>query len=163
MIKLKFIYKIIIAALIFAAALTINGCNSDVQENKEIEQRTEQSAEQSDDSAYSKALKNGDYTCEVTLSGGTGRATIESPTKLTVSDNGICAQIKWSSPNYDYMKVDGTMYMPVNTEGNSVFVIPVRAFDEPVSVIADTVAMSEPHEIEYTIIFSSKGITDNAQ
>lgn len=35
--------------------------------------------------------------------------------------------------------------------GNSVFVIPVAALDTPLEVVADTVAMSKPHEIEYTI------------
>ena len=51
--------------------------------------------------------------------------------------------------------VDGTKYLPSSTEGGSVFEIPVSAFDEPVSVIGDTVAMSKPHEIEYTLTFRS--------
>ena len=67
----------------------------------------------------------------------------------------MTADIQWSSPNYDYMIVDGEKYLPVNTEGNSVFQIPVTAFDEPLTVIGDTVAMSTPHEIEYTITFHS--------
>ena len=52
-----------------------------------------------------------------------------------------------------YMIVNGEKYLPVNTEGNSVFEIPVDSFDKPLDVIADTVAMSKPHEIEYTIHF----------
>ena len=44
--------------------------------------------------------------------------------------------------------------MPVNTEGNSVFEIPV-VLDAPMQVIGDTVAMSTPHEIEYTLTFHS--------
>ena len=51
------------------------------------------------------------------------------------------------------MIVDGEKYLPVNTDGNSVFEIPVLIFDEPMTVIGDTVAMSKPHEIEYTITF----------
>ena len=56
--------------------------------------------------------------------------------------------IEWSSPNYDYMIVDGVKYLPVNTEGNSVFEITVKSLDASIDVIADTVAMSKPHEIE---------------
>ena len=53
------------------------------------------------------------------------------------------------------MIVDGEKYLPVNTEGNSVFEVPVTALDEPVTVIGDTVAMSQPHEIEYILTFHS--------
>ena len=68
------------------------------------------------------------------------------------------ASIVWSSPNYDYMIVDGEKLLPVNTEGNSVFEIPVASFDTALDVIAYTVAMSKPHEIEYTLAFDSSTI-----
>ena len=74
---------------------------------------------------------------------------------LTVSKGTMTATIRWSSPNYDYMIVDGQKYLPVNTEGDSVFEIPVSMLDEPIEVIGDTVAMSKPHEIEYTLTFHS--------
>ena len=96
---------------------------------------------------------DGEYTCNVTLEGGSGRATVESPAALTVADGKMTATIVWSSPNYDYMIVDGEKYLPTNTEGNSTFVIPVAALGTPLSVTADTVAMSTPHEIEYTLTF----------
>ena len=96
---------------------------------------------------------DGTYTCEVTLEGGSGRATVESPAALTVADGKITATIVWSSPNYDYMIVDGEKYLPTNTEGNSTFKIPVSALDTALTVTADTVAMSTPHEIEYTLTF----------
>ena len=57
------------------------------------------------------------------------------------------------------MVVDGEKYLPVNTEGNSVFEVPVSIFDRFVPVAADTTAMSTPHEIEYTLFFDSKTIT----
>ena len=98
---------------------------------------------------------DGSYTCEVTLEGGSGRATVDSPAALTVSDGKMTATIVWSSPNYDYMIVDGEKYLPTNTEGNSTFEIPVSALGVPLSVVADTVAMSTPHEIEYTLTFSA--------
>ena len=63
--------------------------------------------------------------------------------------------MQWNSPNYDYMLVDGDKYLPVNTTGDSVFEIPVKSFDEPITVIGDTVAMSKPHEVEYTLTFHS--------
>lgn len=48
----------------------------------------------------------------------------------------MTAEITWSSPNYDYMIVDGEKYLPVNTEGNSVFEIPVAALDTALAVIS---------------------------
>ena len=53
------------------------------------------------------------------------------------------------------MIVDCEKYLPTNTEGNSTFEIPVSALGVPLSVVADTVAMSTPHEIEYTLTFSA--------
>ena len=101
---------------------------------------------------------DGSYTCEVTLEGGSGRATVESPAALTVADGKMTATIVWSSPNYDYMIVDGEKYLPTNTEGNSTFEIPVSALDTALDVTADTVAMSTPHEIEYTLTFDSASL-----
>ena len=98
---------------------------------------------------------DGSYTCAVTLEGGSGRATVESPAALTVADGVMTATIVWSSPNYDYMLVDGEKYLPVNTDGNSTFEIPVAALDTALAVTADTVAMSTPHEIDYTLTFDS--------
>lgn len=97
--------------------------------------------------------KDGNYTAELTFEGGSGKARIESPAVLTVKEGKMSATVKWSSPNYDYMLVDGKKYLPVNTEGNSVFEIPVQRLDESIEVIGDTVAMSAPHEIEYRITF----------
>ena len=104
---------------------------------------------------------DGSYTCEVTLEGGSGRATVDSPAALTVADGKMTATIVWSSPNYDYMIVDGEKYLPTNTEGNSTFEIPVAALDTALDVTADTVAMSTPHEIEYTLTFDSASLKAN--
>ena len=111
-----------------------------------------------DDIKSTVDLEDGTYTAEVTLEGGSGRASIESPATLTVKDGKVTASIVWSSPNYDYMLVNDEKYLPVNTEGNSAFEIPVAAFDTALDVIADTVAMSKPHEIEYTLTFDSSTI-----
>ena len=108
--------------------------------------------------AGTAAPADGTYTCEVTLEGGSGRATVESPAALTVADGKMTAAIVWSSPNYDYMLVDGEKYLPTNTDGNSTFEIPVAALDTALDVTADTVAMSTPHEIEYTLTFDSASL-----
>lgn len=100
------------------------------------------------------SLLDGTYTIELDFEGGSGRASISSPAEVTITDGKAVATVEWSSPNYDYMLVDGQKYMPVNTEDNSVFEIPV-VLDAPMQVIGDTVAMSTPHEIEYTLTFHS--------
>lgn len=109
-------------------------------------------------SAADLGLSEGKHSAEVTLEGGTGRATVESPAVIQMNGDECTALITWSSPHYDYMIIDGEKYLPVNTEGNSQFSIPVKYFDAPVAVIADTTAMSEPHEIEYTLTFDSASI-----
>ena len=100
-------------------------------------------------------VEDGMYLVDVSMEGGTGKADVASPAKLEVKNGQGVATIEWSSPNYDYMVVAGKQYLPVNTEGDSVFVIPVTAYDEPMEVAADTTAMSEPHEIDYTFTFDS--------
>lgn len=100
-------------------------------------------------------MEDGTYTVELTFEGGSGKAQVLSPATVTVAGETVTATIEWSSPNYDYMLVDGEKYLPVNTEGNSVFEIPVLNFDAPMDVIGDTVAMSKPHEIAYTLTFHS--------
>ena len=103
-------------------------------------------------------LADGVYSVEVTLSGGSGKAKVESPARLTIKDGLCTAEIVWGSKNYDYMKIDGRQYFPVNTEGNSTFEIPVTLFDRPLPVVADTIAMSRPYEIAYSLCFSSQSI-----
>ena len=109
-----------------------------------------------------REFQDGTYQMEVELLGGSGRASVTSPAKVEIKDGKAVATLEWSSPNYDYMVVDGEKYLPVNTEGNSVFQIPVEAFDQDIAVIADTVAMSTPHEIEYTLNFHAGENSQNA-
>ncbi len=101
------------------------------------------------------SISDGEYAASVTLTGGSGRASIDSPCTVTVKDGKATADIFWSSPNYDYMIVDGTRYEPVNEDGNSEFIIPVK-LDKKMKVQADTVAMSTPHLIDYELFFSVK-------
>lgn len=99
------------------------------------------------------SLEDGTYSMGITFAGGSGKAEILSPVSVTVAGGKAMATVQWNSPNYDYMIVNGEKYLPVNTEGDSIFEIPVLIFDEPMDIIGDTVAMSKPHEIEYTLTF----------
>ena len=116
----------------------------------------EDSREAANGSLDMSALADGSYTIELTMEGGSGRASIQSPAQLAIADGAATATLEWSSPNYDYMLVNGEKYLPVNTEGNSVFEVPVEALDVPLTMIGDTVAMSTPHEVEYTVTFHSE-------
>lgn len=108
--------------------------------------------------AANLGLEDGQYTADVILSGGSGRASVESPALITVTEGNVIAKIIWNSKNYDYMVVEGEKYLPLESEENSAFEIPVASFDFDLPVSADTTAMSTPHEIEYTLRFNSSGI-----
>lgn len=103
-------------------------------------------------------LTDGEYTVGVTLEGGSGRASVESPAKLTVAGEQKTVVIVWSSPNYDQMVIDGQQYWPVPRTGNSTFEIPLTAFDVDIPIQAETTAMSEPHMIDYTLRFDSSSL-----
>ena len=99
-----------------------------------------------------------EYECQVTLEGGSGRATVESPAEVVVIGDEKTVKLVWSSSNYDYMLVDDVRYdNEAGADENSTFTIPFSKFDEPFTVIGDTTAMSTPHEIEYQITVASPG------
>ncbi len=94
----------------------------------------------------------------VSLTGGTGRASIASPARLLYRDGSYWAEIIWNSPNYIYMIVDDVQYAPrTSGDGGSAFLIPVT-LDADMNVIACTVAMSAPKEIEYALRFDSSSV-----
>ena len=103
-------------------------------------------------------------TVEVTLTGGTGKASIESPAQVITADDGTTMlQVVWSSSNYDKMVVDGLEYLPVNESGNSVFEIPVAKLEGELPVQAETTAMSTPHMIDYVISFGAASESEPAE
>lgn len=104
-----------------------------------------------------QSVADGQYTIEVSLSGGTGRASIDSPATLTAANGKVTAIIVWNSPYYEYMLVDGVYFDPIQTEGNATFEIPV-VLDEDMAISAQTIAMSQPHEIDYILHFDSATI-----
>ncbi|MCR4924053.1 MAG: ABC transporter substrate-binding protein [Lachnospiraceae bacterium] len=105
-------------------------------------------------------LEDGEYSVEVSLKGGSGKASITSPTELFVSEGRCFAKIEWSSKNYDYMIVEGEKLYNENEGGNSLFTIPVSYFDKEMKVTADTLAMSKAHEIDYSLLFLSDTIKE---
>ena len=108
-------------------------------------------------------MEDGEYAISVDLAGGSGKAYVSSPALLTVKDKQGTVRLEWSSSNYDYMIVGTEKYLPQNEEGNSVFVIPITAMDEPMTVIADTTAMGSPHEVTYALTLYSESIGDKSQ
>lgn len=107
---------------------------------------------------------DGEYAIEVSLTGGSGKSGIVSPTLLIVQDHKAYARIQWSSSNYDYMLVGGKKYLNQSPEGySSVFEIPITAMDTEMPVIADTTAMGVPHEVPYHLTFYSDSIGSKSQ
>lgn len=129
-------------------------------------QKTEQSAAAEDSQLCWAA---------VTLEGGSGKASVESPCPVMDRSGELFAVITWSSSHYDFMVVNGEKLLPVNTEGNSTFEIPLKSEEAPsgssdsaafdtgrttslpadcaMEVQADTTAMSTPHLVDYTLSF----------
>lgn len=98
--------------------------------------------------------KDGTYTVEVSLSGGSGKSNIEQAT-ITIKEESAVATVVWSSPFYESMMVEGKEYLPEQKTGNSTFTFPA-VLDREMKVSATTVAMSQPHTIDYTLYFDSK-------
>lgn len=109
-------------------------------------------------------LEDGEYSIQVDLEGGSGKASVSSPILMLVKNGRMYAELQWSSSNYDYMIVDGEKFQNESEEGrNSVFTIPVTALDDKMEVIADTLAMGAPHEIDYTLTFYEASIGSKGQ
>ena len=108
-----------------------------------------------DDTAESDVPADGSYTVEAVLQGGSGKASVQSPARLTVENGAMTATVIWSSKNYDLMIVNGQEYTPTYENELSCFTIPVSALGTHLPVQAETTAMSQPHMIDYTLTFSS--------
>lgn len=99
-------------------------------------------------------MPDGDYSIEVSLAGGSGRASVTTPTWMNVQEGRAYARLLWSSPYYDYMILEGRKYLNETADGgSSSFTIPITAMDAPMEIIADTTAMGDPVEIDYTLTF----------
>ena len=106
-------------------------------------------------------LPDGEYSVEVNMTGGSGRASISSPTLMIVKNGQAYAQLIWSSTYYDYMLVGDQKYLNESEEGgNSTFTIPIALFDGNMPMVADTTAMGDPVEINYNLTFYEATIGD---
>ena len=104
-------------------------------------------------------IPDGSYWIRVSMTGGSGRASISSPTGFYVKEGQATADIHWSSASYDYMKLDGVRYEAfTDTAGHSAMTIPVSALNTAIPVLADTTAMSKPYEIEYQLSFDGSAL-----
>lgn len=109
-------------------------------------------------------MEDGEYSIQVDLEGGSGKASVTSPALMIVKDDRMYAQLQWSSSNYDYMIVNEEKILNESEEGrNSVFTVPVTVMDDKMEVIADTLAMGAPHEINYTLTFYEDSIGSKGQ
>ena len=109
------------------------------------------------DAPASGSLSDGTFVPTLfTAEGGTGKVIITCP-EVVVSGEDVQALIEFSSPHYEWVKVDGVQFDPENADEadrrNSVFRIPA-VLDEKLKISALTTAMSEPHEIDYTLFIS---------
>lgn len=101
-----------------------------------------------------KVLADGTYNVKVTFDGGTGKAKILPDAILTVKGAEAYVTVTWSSKNYDYMLVDDIKYMNLTPGGNSTFTFPIKELGKTMDVVGDTIAMSRPKEIDYTVSFT---------
>ena len=96
-------------------------------------------------------LREGNYSFEGELAGGSGKAHFDGPLLLTVEEDGCFLTFTMSSPFYDYVLVNGERFEPLERDGNSTFRVPLVMLNEDFLFTADTTAMSEPHEIDYSV------------
>ena len=155
--KKKKIAAVILAVMIGITAFS--GCGTKENKSPADTSGTGSSVEAQEDtgkeaSAGTTMLEDGMYSVNVELQGGSGRATVDSVATVTVTDGQAMATIVWSSTYYDYMIVDDEKYLNENEGGNSTFTFPITGVPCEMEVIGDTTAMSTPHEIEYTLVFS---------
>lgn len=97
-------------------------------------------------------LGDGVYACAVALT-GQGRATLQTPARLTVQDGVCAAEIVFSTAKIDYVIVNGEKYEPIRTEGGAAFEVPVAAFGIGLSIVADSTAIRPAVEVQYSMTF----------
>ena len=127
-------------ALIFICMISVTSCTG-----QGVTLHEETSSGSVTPTAAAEEITDGSFLADIRLEGGSGKAHIQSPVTVNVKDGEMSAVLVWSSKNYDYMIVDGVRYDNETPGAESTFTIPVKSIDEPLKVIADTVAMSTPH------------------
>ena len=150
-----------IVLLLSVVASLLFGCSARTGADASAAQPSETIATASGLLSFSELseIPDGSYWIRVSMTGGSGRASISSPTGFYVKDGLATADIHWSSASYDYMKLDGVRYDAfTDAAGHSAMTIPVSALDTAIPVLADTTAMSKPYEIEYELSFDGSAL-----
>lgn len=107
--------------------------------------------------------RDGNYTVEGVLKGGTGRVQIVSPISISVADGKATATIIWTSSYYEYMIIGDVKYLPDSKgEDTTTFRIPITSLD-PIPLVAQTTKMSKPYDIEYRIVFDAQTLKGEDQ
>lgn len=106
--------------------------------------------------AASALTTDGTYKADdFSFSGGTGKTKITCE-GITVKGGKTYATIKFSSDKFTKLVVNGTEYKPTSNEGGSYFEIPVT-LNTDMTITGTTVAMTEPHDIDYVIHITKSG------
>lgn len=120
---------------------------------KILEQRSEDGSDLNQSTGRidsSTTLEDGVYTPDgFSWSGGTGKVSITC-TGITVKNGQTYADIRFSSSKYGYVKADGDTYDTSHEDGGSTVTIPVE-LNRNNNIIGMTTAMSQAHEVTYTI------------
>ena len=99
-------------------------------------------------------LPDGEYEAEdFTFAGGSGKAKI-SCTGVTVASGKAYATLVFGG-SYVYVKANGETFEPTAVEGGNAYTIPV-ALGKENAILACTTAMSQMHEVAYTISVNAK-------
>ena len=98
----------------------------------------------------STKLADGVYSPDGFLwSGGTGKVSITC-SQIRISGGQAYATIAFSSSHYQYVKANGSTYYPTSQGSSTTFEIPVE-LNKNNKIIGMTTAMSQAHEITYSI------------
>lgn len=154
-------YRIRIVLLLLMVVFLLFGCGVRTGSDASAAQPSETSVTATGLQSFSELseIPDGSYWIRVSMTGGSGRASISSPTGFYVKDGQATADIHWSSASYDYMKLDGVRYeVFTDAAGHSAMTIPVPALNTAIPVLADTTAMSKPYEIEYELSFDGSAL-----
>lgn len=108
----------------------------------------------------SLGLEDGTYQIDVVLGSEKGKAQVDSPALLTITDGQAYATIVFSSGKYDYVIADGQKQEAVEGAEKATFILPVSTLDRKVPITADSTVMIPATEIEYTLTFDSASITE---
>ena len=161
--RCKQMLSLSVVTVLLAASLAGCGTSSTAPSAVSSEAPSSAASSAASEVTETAALPDGVYTAEFDTDSGMFHANEACDGKgtLTVKDGKVTAKIVWSSKNYDYMKVGDTKYDTVIEDEHSTFEIPVSCFDWAMAVKADTTAMSEAHEIDYTLTFDASSAEVN--